>query len=240
MIMFDFSKDVIVVTGAAGNLGRAVVKAFLAHEGVVCALDHRHGRLAGIFADSSAVGQLHIYEDVDVTDREALENLAGRISSEVGPVNVLVNTVGGFTMGEQVHEISSETWQRMMDINVHSFLNTTAVFVPGMLKQQHGKVISIASKAALSGGATTGIYAAAKGALLRLTESMAAELKSHNIQVNSVLPSTVDTPENRDAMPKADFSKWVTPEQVANVIMFLSSPASSGVTGAAVPIFGKS
>jgi len=238
--MFDFSEDVIVVTGAAGNLGSAVVKRFLRQGGKVCALDHRRGRLEGLFADSTGEGQLHIYEGVDVTDRKALENLAGRISSEVGEVSVLVNTVGGFTMGERVHEISTTTWQRMMAINVHSFLNTSAVFVPGMLEQEHGKVISIASKAALSGGAKTGSYAAAKGALLRLTESMAAELKSQNIQVNSVLPSTIDTPENREAMPNADFSKWVTPEQVADVIVFLSSTYSSGVTGAAVPVFGKS
>ena len=238
--MFDFSESVIVVTGAAGNLGSAVVKGFLANGGIVCALDHRHGRLAGLFADSTGKGQFHIYEDVDVTDREAMEKLSGRISSEVGAVSILVNTVGGFTMGEQVHEISPETWQRMMAINVHSFLNTSAVFVPGMLDNEHGKVISISSKSALSGGAKKGVYAAVKGALLRLTESMAAELKSHNIQVNSVLPSTIDTPENREDMPNADFSKWVTPEQVADVVLFLSSPHANGVTGASVPVFGKS
>lgn len=238
--MFDFSQDVIVVTGASGNLGSAVVKEFLAQEGIVCALDHRHGRLEGLFADSTDKGRLHIYENVDVTDREAMEDLAGRIKDDVGTVSVLVNTVGGFTMGERVHEISLATWQRMMSINVHSFLNTTAVFVPGMLEQERGKVVSIASKAALGGGAKKGVYSAAKSALLRLTESMAAELKPDNIQVNSVLPSTIDTPENREDMPNADFSKWVTPEQVADVIVFLSSPQSSGVTGAALPVFGKS
>ena len=238
--MYDFSKDVIVVTGAAGNLGSAVVKGFLAQGGIVCALDHRRGRLEGLFADSGVEGQLHIYEDVDVTEREVMEKISERISSEVGTVSVLVNTVGGFTNGERVHEISTDLWQKMMAINVLSFLNTSAVFVPGMLEQQYGKVISIASKSALSGGAKTGIYAAAKGALLRLTESMAAELKSYNIQVNSVLPSTIDTPENREDMPNADFSKWVTPEQVSDVILFLSSALSTGVTGAAVPVFGKS
>lgn len=238
--MFDFSKDVIVVSGAAGNLGSAVVKAFLAQNGIVCALDHRHGRLKDLFADLPGKGKLHIFEDVDVTDRKAMKDLAGRIRTEVGPVSVLVNTVGGFTMGERVHEISPETWQRMMSINVHSFLNTSAAFVPDMLVEARGKVVSIASKAALSGGAQTGSYAAAKGALLRLTESLAAELKSHNIQVNSVLPSTIDTPENREAMPNSDFSKWVTPEQIADVIVFLSSSQSSGVTGAAIPVYGKS
>lgn len=240
MIVFDFSNDVIVVTGAAGNLGRAVVKEFLEQRGIVCALDHRHGRLDSLFANSTDKAHLHIYEDVDVTDRNAMEDLAGRIRTEVGPVSVLVNTVGGFTMGERVHEISPETWQRMMSVNVHSFLSISAAFVPGMLAKERGKVISITAKTASRGGAQTGSYAAAKGALVRLTESMAAELKSHNIQVNCVSPSTIDTPENREAMPNADFSKWVTPEQIAQVIVFLTSAQSSGVTGATVPVYGKS
>lgn len=238
--MFDFSKDVIVVTGAAGNLGRAVVTEFLDHRGIVCALDHRYGRLDDLFANSTNKAQLHTYEDMDVTDRKVMENLAECIKREVGSVSVLVNTVGGFTMGQRVHEISPKTWQRMMSVNVHSFLSTSAAFVPDMLARERGKVISITSKTASRGGAQTGVYAAAKGALLRLTESMAAELKSHNIQVNSVSPSTIDTPENRAAMPNADFSKWVTAEQIAKVIVFLSSAHSSGVTGATVPVYGKS
>jgi NAD(P)-dependent dehydrogenase (short-subunit alcohol dehydrogenase family) len=236
--MFDFTNHVIVVTGAAGNLGRAVVDAFLAAGGTVCGLDHRQGRLAEMF--SMQAGNLHIYENVDLTDRVALIALGEQIQAEVGRVNVLVNTVGGFTMGERVDQISAETWDRMMNINVISLLNATAAFVPGMVAAGQGKVVTVGSGAALKGGAKMGAYAAAKAAVLRLTESMAAELKASNIQANCILPGTIDTPENREAMPNADFNKWVTPEQVAQVILFLSSPAANAVSGAAVPIIGRS
>jgi len=103
----------------------------------------------------------------------------------------------------------------------------------------HGKIISIGSKSSLQGGGKIGAYAAAKSALLRLTESMAAELKPHDIQVNCVLPSIIDTPENRQSMPSADFSKWVKPEEIAQVILYLSSSMSGVITGAAVPVFGR-
>ncbi|MBW6466909.1 MAG: SDR family NAD(P)-dependent oxidoreductase [Brevefilum sp.] len=236
--MFDFTNKVIVVTGAAGNLGRAVVEAFLAAGGTLCALDHRQGRLVEMFPETS--GRLHIYENVDLTDRESLIALGEQIQAEAGRVDVLVNTVGGFAMGERVDQISAETWARMMNINVISLLNAAAAFVPGMLTAEQGKIVTVGSGAALKGGAKMGAYAAAKGAVLRLTESMAAELKASNIQANCILPGTIDTPENRQAMPNSDFTKWVTPEQVAQVILFLSSPASDAISGAAVPITGRS
>jgi NAD(P)-dependent dehydrogenase (short-subunit alcohol dehydrogenase family) len=239
-MMFDISKKIVFVTGGAGNLGRAVVDLFLQSGAEVCALDHRQGRLEEIFNLSNVSGKPHIFENTDVTDLEAMRKLAEKVSEEVGVVDVLVNTVGGFTSGEMVHEISPKTWDRMMALNVQSFMNVTHAFIPGMLENNSGKVVSVGSRSSLRGSAMTGAYAAAKSALLRLTESMAAELMSYNIQVNCVLPGTMDTPENRDAMPNADFNKWVSPEQVAQVIVFLSSSASDAVTGAAVPVYGSS
>jgi NAD(P)-dependent dehydrogenase (short-subunit alcohol dehydrogenase family) len=155
-------------------------------------------------------------------------------------VDVLVNTVGGFTMGERVDQITAETWNKMMDINVRSLLNASATFVPRMLEAGGGKIVTVSAGAALKGGAKMGAYAAAKAAVLRLTESMAGELKASNIQANCVLPGTIDTPENREAMPNADFDKWVTPEKIARVILFLSSPGAEAITGAAIPITGRS
>ena len=235
--MFEFSDDVIVVTGAAGNLGQAVVLAFLEGGATVCAVDHRQGRLAGIFPEAN--DRLHFFEGIDSADRAAMLAVGKKIQTEVGPVNVLVNTVGGFTMGERVDELSPETWQHMMNINVHSFLNASAAFVPGMITAGMGKVITVGAGAALKGSAKTGAYAAAKGAVLRLTESMAAELKASNIQVNCVLPGTIDTPQNRTAMPNANFDQWVKPEQIAQAIMFLSSSAADAITGAALPVSGS-
>jgi len=235
--MFDFSERVIVVTGAAGNLGRAVAAAFLDAGGTVCALDHRQGRLAELLPESNE--KLHIYDGVDITDRNAMQALQERILAEVGSVDVLVNTVGGFTMGERVDQISVETWGRMLDINVQSFLNAAAAFVPAMVSAGRGKVVTVGSGASHKGSAKMGAYAAAKAAVLRLTESMAAELRPSNIQANCVLPGTIDTPQNREAMPGADFEKWVTPEQIAHAILFLSSSAADQITGAALPVFGS-
>ena len=236
--MFDFTNHVIVVTGAAGNLGRAVVEAFLAAGGTVCGLDHRQGRLLDLFPEHA--GTLHIYENADLTNREALIALGEQIRAEVGQVDVLVNTVGGFTMGERVDQITAETWNKMMDINVRSLLNASATFVPRMLEAGGGKIVTVSAGAALKGGARMGAYAAAKAAVLRLTESMAGELKASNIQANCVLPGTIDTPENREAMPNADFDKWVKPDKIARVILFLSSPGAEAITGAAIPITGRS
>ncbi len=173
--MTDLSGKIIVVSGAAGNLGKAVVKVFLSSGAVVCGLDHREGRLKAAFTPSDFTGELHCYDHVDVNDRDGMKALAERVLEEVGSADVLVNTVGDFTAGERVHEISLDTWEQMFSKNVFSFLNLTHAFVPGMLEKGHGKIISVGSGASLKGGAKTGAYSAAKGALLRLTESMAAE-----------------------------------------------------------------
>lgn len=235
--MFDFIGKNIVVTGAAGNLGQAVVRGFLDRGGTVCALDYKNGRLSEIFADIDNL-KLIFFEEANVTELDSITEIGKKIHSEVGDIDVLVNTVGGFTSGENVHELSPSTWQKMLNMNVNSFINCSKVFIPDMLKKKMGKVITIGAKASLQGGAKSGAYAASKAALLRLTESMAAEVKSSNIQVNCVLPSTIDTPENRDAMPQADFSKWVLPQKIAEVILFLCSPAADEITGAAIPVFG--
>ena len=236
--MLNFKDQVVVVTGAAGNLGNAVAKSFLQQNGTVCGIDHRKGRMEDLENFPTEQGKFYPFEEVDVTDDADVDALVDKIHGQVGTIDVLVNTVGGFSMGEKVHELSDKMWQRMMDLNVHSFLSTSSAIVPDMIEKNRGKVISIGSKAALNGSANTGAYAAAKGALLRLTESMAEELKKNSIQVNCVLPGTIDTPENRQAMPNSDFSEWVTLEQVAKVILFLSSSASDGITGTAIPVNG--
>jgi len=135
-----------------------------------------------------------------------------------------------------VHELTMATWDRMIGKNVLTFLNLMHAFIPRMIEKGGGKVVSVGSGASLKGGAKNGAYAAAKGALLRLTESMAAELSSENIQANCVLPGVIDTPEMRTMQPKADFSNWVTPEQIADVILFLSSSASDAVSGKAISL----
>lgn len=237
--MFDFQGKNILVTGAAGNLGPAVVEAFLQAGGTVLALDHRTGRLRGSFDSTESNGIVHYFEGVDLTDRQAVLALGKRISDEVGLVDVVVNTVGGFTSGDPVYELEPATLQKMIDLNVNSFLNIAAGFVPQLIEKGSGKVITVGSRASLSGSAKTGAYAAAKGALLRLTESLAEELQTKNIQVNCVLPSTIDTPDNRNAMQNADFAKWVKPEKLAETILFLASDSADEISGAALPVYGR-
>ncbi len=237
--MEDFNGKTILVTGAAGNLGGSVVKAFLKSGGGVVGLDHGTGRLAGKFDSDSLAGTLYPFDGVNLTDRQAVLDLANQVRDQVGMVDIIVHTVGGFTAGDSVHTLPISTFQKMIDLNIATFLNTAAGFVPQMIEKGAGKVITIGARSALSGGAKTGAYAAAKGALLRLTESMAAELSGENIQVNCVLPSTIDTPDNRKAMPKADFSKWVKPDDLAKAILFLASSSADAISGAAVPVYGR-
>jgi len=238
--MSDFKEKVVVVSGAGGNLGQAVLERFVEREGIVVGLYHHKHNTKDLINTEKYSGKLFPYFDVDVTDRKGLITLAKRIENEVGAVDVVVNTVGGFKMGERVHEMTLDTWNKMMALNVYSLLNVSAAFIPGMIEKAGGKLITVGSGASLKGGAKMGAYAAAKGAVLRLTESMAAELKPDNIQVNCVLPGTINTPLNRQDMPNANFDKWVTPFEVAETILFLSSQASNAITGVGIPVFGRS
>jgi NAD(P)-dependent dehydrogenase (short-subunit alcohol dehydrogenase family) len=234
--MNTMSDRVVVVSGAAGGLGREVVRAFLSQGATVCALDNRRDR-AGKF-ESDLPRRLYLFEDIDLTDRTIAPTLTNAVHEQAGKVDVIVNTVGGFAYGEPVHNLSLETWERMIGLNVMSFLTLTQAFVPDLIEKGYGKVISVGSGASLKGGAKMGAYAAAKGALLRLTESLAAELLADGIQVNCVLPGTIDTPKNRAEMPDADRSKWVSPSLIAETILFLSSPEADAITGATIPVFG--
>ncbi len=237
--MFDFSNKVIVVTGAAGNLGKAVVSAALRSNGRVCGLDHKTGRLGYVTQEVLGQGTFLPIEDIDINDHSMMIEAVKKILISLGDIDVVVNTIGGFAAGERVHEISTESWQRMMALNVHSVLNAAAAFIPEMEKNKRGKFIAVGARAALNGGAKMGSYAASKGAMLRLIESMAAELKSANIQVNCVLPGTIDTPQNRQAMPNADPSNWVSPMEIAQVVLFLASSMADVITGAAIPVYGR-
>jgi len=237
--MINFSEKIILVTGAAGNLGGAVAEAFLKADGKVVALDHRSGRLKAKFSLFDSEKRFFPFEGIDLTDRQAVLALAGQVRDQVGLVDVVVNTVGGFTYGDPVYELEPETLNQMIDLNVKTFLNTSAGFVPQLFEKGGGKVITIGSRSGMSGSAKTGAYAAAKSALLRLTESMAEELKGENIQVNCVLPSTIDTPENRQAMSNADFTKWVSLENLAQAILFLASSSADDITGIGLPIYGR-
>jgi NAD(P)-dependent dehydrogenase (short-subunit alcohol dehydrogenase family) len=155
-------------------------------------------------------------------------------------IDVLCNIAGGFRMGSAVHETSDKDWDLMLNLNARTLLNMSRAVVPVMLKGGGGKIVNIGAFAAQKGAAQMGAYIASKSAVIRLTETMAAELREQNINVNCVLPTIIDTPENRSAMPKADPKRWVAPQDLAQVIVFLASDAARAIHGAALPVTGLS
>lgn len=231
------SNDVVMITGATGNLGRAVAAAFAKQGASLCLVARKLGDPAALRAEG-AVEVLAC--PADLGDAEAVDEAVAGAVRRFGRIDVLCNIAGGFEMGEAVHEIGAESWARMMELNVGSVLRVSHAVVPRMLARQSGRIVNVGASAALGGKARMGAYIASKSAVIRLTESMAAELRESGINVNCVLPSIIDTPENRAAMPKADPRKWVAPDALAEVILFLASPAARAIHGAAIPVVGLS
>jgi NAD(P)-dependent dehydrogenase (short-subunit alcohol dehydrogenase family) len=238
--MFDFSDRVVIVTGAAGNLGSAVARAFQAAGAKLVLVDRAADRLPRLFPDLVESPNHFLATSVDLTSADAGGTMVDETVKRFGRVDVLVNTVGGFRGGTAVHETPFETWDFMLNLNARTVFIASRAVIPHMLKQGSGRIVNVAARAALKGGAKMAAYSASKSAVMRLTESMAAELKRDGINVNCVLPGTIDTPQNRQAMPNADHSRWVKPEAIADVILFLASDASHVVHGAAIPVYGKS
>ena len=238
--MGGFSGRVALITGAAGNLGHAVAVRLQEAEARTILVDRSADKLAGLFGALRGAPDHLLAPGVDLFAPGALEGLAAQVVERFGRLDILVNAVGGFRAGHPVHETPLETWDLMFDLNLRSSLLAARAVLPTMLRQRYGKVVLVAARAALAGAANLAAYACAKAAVVRLTESMAAEVRQAGINVNCVLPGTLDTPENRGERPDGDFSKWVTPGAVADVILFLAGDASSAVHGAAVPVYGLS
>ncbi|EJL80213.1 short-chain alcohol dehydrogenase [Polaromonas sp. CF318] len=233
----DFSKKTVLITGAAGNLGAAVAELLSARGAHLVLLDLRREGLEqryGQTADRHMLLPVNLLESADV--------LAAVLAAQerFGRVDVLCNLAGGFRMGPAVHATQDHDWDFLMDINVRTLLNMVRAVVPGMLAAGGGSIVNVGAQSALRGAAQMGAYCASKGAVIRLTESMAAELREQNIRVNCVLPSIIDTPENRAAMPEADPARWVSPQDLAQAIAFLASDAARAVHGVALPVSGLS
>jgi NAD(P)-dependent dehydrogenase (short-subunit alcohol dehydrogenase family) len=224
----------VMITGAAGHLGRATAEAFRQAGARLVLLARQTEPLEKTFGTADDLTLL----GVDLLDRERLREGIDEVVARLGRLDVLCHVAGGFRMGEPVHEISPQSWDFLGDVNARSFLNVAAVVVPHLIRQGGGKVVTVGATAASKGMAQMGAYCASKSALMRLTESMSAELKEKNINVNCVLPSIIDTADNRAAMPKANTSRWVTPEALADVMVFLSSHSARAIHGASIPVTG--
>jgi NAD(P)-dependent dehydrogenase (short-subunit alcohol dehydrogenase family) len=227
----------VVVTGAAGNLGKAVAQAFGNTGTNLVLVDLKRESLQSAFGSES---DRRLFAPANLLETAQATGVAQAALARFGRIDVLCNIAGGFRMGEMVHETSDENWNFLFDLNTRTLLNMARAVVPHMLAAGGGKVVNVGAFAAQRGVARMGAYTASKGTVIRMTEAMAGELREKNINVNCVLPTIIDTPENRAAMPKADPAKWVAPTDLANVIVFLASDAARAVHGAAVPVSGLS
>jgi NAD(P)-dependent dehydrogenase (short-subunit alcohol dehydrogenase family) len=231
---------VVLVAGGTGGLGRAVSLAFLeegAHVFVTYRKQEELDALKKLAADNAS--RLD-GSSIDVTDEAAVAKLVEGIVRQHGRLDAMVNTVGGYVGGVKLWELDTKLFDQMLALNLRSGYALSRAAVRVMLKQGSGAIVNVAAKAAIDHGAGAAAYAASKAAAVALIDSLAEDLKGTGIRVNSVLPSIIDTEINRKAMPKADFSKWPKPEEIARVIVFLCSDGAKVIHGAAVPVFGNS
>ncbi|HWQ32490.1 MAG TPA: SDR family NAD(P)-dependent oxidoreductase [Blastocatellia bacterium] len=238
--MFDFSQRVVVITGAAGNLGAAVAQAFHRAGARLALADRGADRLPRMFPELAGSSDHFLATGVDLNDAASVETMAAEAVKRLGRIDVLVNTVGGYRAGTPLHETPVEDWDFMLSLNARSVFVACRAVIPHMLRQGSGKIINTSSRAAFSGEAGAAAYSASKSAVLRLTESLSAELRTQGINVNCVLPGMINTPQNRAAIPDADHSRWVEPGAIADVMLFLASDYARAVHGAAVPVYGLS
>ncbi len=217
---------VVLVTGAAGALGRAVVQRFAAEGAQLVLLDRDAARLHQLFPQAAFA------DAVDITDEDGVAATLQRAIAALGRLDVVVHVAGGFEMGDTVDALPRAAWERMMALNAWSFVALAHACVPAMKRQGSGRIVAVSAAAAANGGqALKGAYIASKSALQRLVETLAAELAGSGIAVNSVAPTTLDTPANRAAMPDADPSAWVSLDAAADAIAFLATRAGAAVHG---------
>lgn len=233
----NFTGRHVLITGAAGNLGRAVAQAFAAQGAALVLADLKPEALQATFGAESARQQ---FLGVNLLERDAVAAAVGGVLARIGRIDVLCHLAGGFRMGEAVHETSGTTWDWLLDLNARTLLHAAGAVVPHMLAAGGGRIVTVGAYSARQGLAAMGAYTAAKASVIRLTEAMSAELREKNINVNCVLPTVIDTPQNRAAMPDADPTRWVAPADLAQVIVFLASDAARAVHGVALPVTGLS
>jgi NAD(P)-dependent dehydrogenase (short-subunit alcohol dehydrogenase family) len=232
MTSVDLTGKVVAVTGGFGALGQAV-SSLLAEAGAKVALiDH-----APAPAAQQPSGAL-VYGAVDLADEQSAVALMRRIIGETGRLDALVNIAGGFNY-ETLEGGTLDTWDFLYRINVRTAVTSTKAALPYLLSSGAGRVVNIGALGAIKAAAGMGPYAASKSGVARFTEALAAELKDRGVTVNAVLPSILDTARNRLDMPDADFSRWVTPRAMGEVIAFLLSDVAAVITGALIPVAGR-
>jgi 3-oxoacyl-[acyl-carrier protein] reductase len=221
---------IVVITGASGALGQVVVEHAIASGASVAAIDH------ATKGPASTPQRLQI-GGIDLSDAAQAGTAIAAVIAQFGKIDVLINIAGAFSF-ETIADGNNKSWETMHRLNLLTALNASRAAIPHLSASKAGRIVNIGAMGALQAGAGMGPYAASKAAVHRLTESLAAELKG-KVTVNAVLPSTIDTAANRRDMPTADFTKWVTPDELSAVILFLASDHASAVTRILLAVRGR-
>lgn len=232
-------ENVAVVTGGTGGLGRALIPYLI----------RRDFRVAATYLKPEEARKLEEELDVDedrlmlrrcdCADIEAVEAVMQDVAVTYGPINVVAALVGGWAGGRDLAETSRVRFDRMIDVNLRSTFNTLRTAVPHMSEAEWGRIVAIGSRAATDNPAGQAVFNASKAAVTSLVQSLAGELDDTNITANVLVPSVIDTPATRAALPFADYMDWPKPSEIAVVLDFLLSPASEVINGAQIPVFGK-
>jgi NAD(P)-dependent dehydrogenase (short-subunit alcohol dehydrogenase family) len=237
----QLKEKVVVVTGATGALGRVAAKTFLDEGAHVVSmyrsghnlkeLEDFLGETRGMFSSVQA----------DAVDEVSVQSLFQKVIQQQGRVDVLLNIVGGYKGGADIADTSVSDWDFMMGLNLKSVFLCSKAALPHMMRQNYGKIVNIASRTAVEKRyrSKSGAYAVSKAGVIVLTETIAEEVRKYDINVNCVMPGTIDTPDNRRNLAGVDPSKWVKPEHIARVLLFLSSDDSKTINGACIPVYGK-
>ena len=233
------AEPVVLITGATGEFGPYVSKAFAFAGAKLAPTARKLEQAEALLADLGLDADRGLPAVVDVTQAASVAAWVQAVQEKWGRIDVLVNIAGGYKPGKPVAEVEEADLDFMFNLNARSAFLTCRAVVPIMLAQGSGKIINVGAKAALQGGRKQTAYAISKAAVLRLTEALSAEVRENNINVNAVVPSTIDTPANRAGQPNADYSKWVHPDDLASVVVFLASEAARAIHGAAIPVFGQ-
>ena len=235
-IKYDFSNRIVLVTGGTGALGSSITKAFVESNATVIS-SYIYDKEEPSKKTENKSSPIQLIK-ADITKEEEVVRLVSSVMDKYGHIDILVNVVGGYIGAKSIVELDEKEWDLMMAMNLKSAFLISKHVTKHMVASKYGKIIHISSKKGLHAEGSDSAYAASKSGLIRLVESLSEETKESNINVNCIMPIIIDTQANRKAMPNADFNKWVKPDDLANVVLFLSSEEANTITGAAIPTFG--
>jgi len=230
---------VVLVTGGAGNLGQAVTRAFLAAGARVAVPVYKTDQIAALESTNAEYqGQLFTFA-LDLTTERGAEQAIRQVVEWGGRLHSVVHLVGGYSGGTRIAELPLELWNRMVELNMTSAYLVARFALPSLIEGGGGSFVFVSSRAAFEGRSNRSAYAATKAGLLSFCRAVAEEYGAEGIRSNIIVPDTIDTPDNRAAQPDADYSRWVKPQSIAEVILFLASDASRAINGAAIPVYGS-